>query len=157
MTKRTITITWLVGIGVMIGGGLLALFTALALASHIGALTNNFQPGVTYAPDSTFWALVSFIILGGIAVLGGIVTQFVAWVGAVINTNRLVDKTWFNILLWCGVAGIVLSLLTAGLGTLVGWGLMIAYLVGGPDGMAVEPMMLRPTAPEPPRTLAPTG
>ena len=157
MTKRTITITWLVGIGVMIGGGLLALFTALALASHIGAFTNNFQPGVTYVPDSTFWALVSFTILGGIAILGGIVAQFVAWIGAVINTNRLVDRTWFNVLLWCGVAGIVLNFI-GGFGALLGWVLMIVYLVGGPDGMAVEPMMLRPTAPvEPPRTLAPTG
>ena len=156
MTKRTITIIWLVGIGVMVGGGLLALFTGLALASHIGALTNNFQSGATYVPDSTFWTLVSFAILGAIAVLGGIVTQFVAWIGAVINTNHLVDKTWFNILLWCGVAAIVLSLLT-GLGALVGWGLMIVYLVGGPDGMAVEQMMLRTTPVEPPRTLAPTG
>ena len=156
MTKRTITITWLVGIGVMIGGGLLALFTALALASHIGTFTNNFQPGVTYVPDGTFWALVSFVILGGIAVLGGIVTQFVAWVGAVINTNRLADRTWFNVLLWCGVAGIVLNFI-GGFGALLGWVLMIVYLVGGPDGMAVEPMMMRPTAPEPPRTLAPTG
>ena len=156
MTKRTITITWLVGIGVMIGGGLLALFTGLALASHIGAYTNNFQPGVTYVPDSTFWGLVSFVILGGIAVLGGIVAQFVAWIGAVINTNRLVDRTWFNVLLWCGVAGIVLNFV-GGFGALLGWGLMIVYLIGGPDGMAVEPMMLRPTAPEPPRTLAPTG
>ena len=147
---------WLVGIGVMIGGGLLALFTALALASHIGAFTANYQFN-NYVPDSTFWALVSFIILGGIAVLGGLVTQFVAWIGAVINTNRLVDKTWFNILLWCGVAGIVLNFIGA-LGALLGWGLMIVYLVGGPDGMAEQPMMMRPTAPvEPPRTLAPTG
>jgi hypothetical protein len=156
MTKRTITILWLIGVGVMIIGGLLALFSSLALASHIGAFTANYQYS-NYVPDSTFWALVSFIVLGGIAILGGIVTQFVAWIGAVINTNRLVDKTWFNVLLWCGVAGIVLSLLTAGLGALVGWGLMIVYLVGGPDGMAVEPMMLRTAPVEPPRTLAPTG
>ncbi len=156
MTKRTITITWLVGIGVMIGGGLLALFTALALASHIGAFAANYQYN-NYVPDGTFWALVSFIILGGIAILGGIVTQFVAWIGAVINTNRLVDKTWFHVLLWCGVAGIVLNFI-GGFGALLGWVLMIVYLFGGPDGMAVEPMMLRPTAPvEPPRTLAPTG
>ncbi len=157
MTKRTITIMWLVGIGVMIVGGLLALFSTLALVSHIGTLTNNFQPGVTMYPDVYFWTLISFIVLGGIAVLGGTVVQLIAWIGAVINTNHLVDKTWFNIMLWVGVAAIVLSLLTAGLGTLVGWGLMIAYLVGGPDGMAVEPMLLRPTAPEPPKTLAPTG
>jgi hypothetical protein len=155
MTKRTITILWLIGVGVMIVGGLLALFSSLALASHIGAFTANYQYN-NYVPDSTFWALVSFIVLGGIAVLGGIVTQFVAWIGAVINTNRLMDKTWFNVLLWCGVAGIVLSLLT-GLGALFGWGLMIAYLVGGPDSMAVEPMLLRATPTEPPKIFAPTG
>ena len=157
MTKHTITIMWLVGAIVMIVGGLLALFSSLALASHIGVATNNFQPDVTYVPDSTFWGLLSLILLGGFAVLGGIVVQFVAWIGAVINTNHLVDKTWFNVMLWGGVAGIVLGLLTAGLGTLVGWGLMIVYLVGGPDGMAGEPVMLRTTPVEPPRTLAPTG
>ena len=155
MTKRTITMLWLIGVGVMIVGGLLALFCSLALASHIGAFTANYRYN-NYVPDSTFWALVSFIVLGGIAILGGIVTQFVAWIGAVINTNRLVDKTWFNVLLWCGVAGIVLNFV-GGFGALVGWGLMIVYLIGGPDGMAVEPMMLRTTPVEPPRTLAPTG
>ena len=156
MTKRTITILWLVGIGVMIVGGLLVLFSSLALAAHIGAATNNFQPGISYVPDTIFWPLVSFIILGCITVFCGIVVQFVAWIGAVINTNQLVDKTWFNVLLWSGIAGIVLGLLT-GLGALIGWGVMIAYLIGGPDETAIEPMLLRPTAPEPPKTLAPTG
>jgi hypothetical protein len=156
MTKRTITILWLSGIGVMIVGGLLALFTALALASHMGAFAANYQY-TGYVPDSTFWALVSFIILGGVAVLGGIVVQLAAWIGAVINTNRLVDKTWYNILLWCGVAGIVLGLITGPVGALLGWVLMIVYLVGGPDGMAREPMLLRAMPTEPPKTLAPTG
>jgi hypothetical protein len=164
MTKRTITITWLVGIGVMIVGGLVVLFTGLAIASHIGAATNNFQSGVTYVPDSPFWGLVSVILLGIVAIIAGFITQFVAWIGAVINTNRLADKTWFNIMLWVGIAAIVLNLLS-GLGTLLGWGLMIVYLIGGPDGTTMEPMMLR-TAPyepprpapvEPPRPLAPTG
>jgi hypothetical protein len=155
MTKRTITMVWLTGVGVMIVGGLLALFCSLALASHIGAFTANYQYN-NYVPDSTFWALVSFIVLGGIAILGGIVTQFVAWIGAVINTNRLVDKTWFNVLLWVGVASVVLNFI-GGFGALIGWGLMIVYLVGGPDGMVVEPMMMRTTPVEPPRTLAPTG
>ena len=156
MTKRTITIWWLIGAGVMVVGGLLALFSSLALASHIGALTGNYQPDATFVPDSYFWTLVSLIILGGIAVLGGIVVQFVTWIGAMINTNRLVDKTWFNVLLWCGIVGIVLGPLF-GLGALFWWGLMIAYLVGGPDGMAVEPMLLRATPTAPPKTLAPTG
>ena len=155
MTKRNITIWWLSGVGVMIVGGLLALFTALGLASHIGDLTANYQY-TNYVPDGTFWALVSFIVLGGIAVLGGIVTQIVAWIGAVLNTNRLVDKTWYNVLLWLGIAGIVLGLLT-GVGALLGWILMIVYLIGGPDSMVREPMLLRPMPTESPKTLLPTG
>ncbi len=155
MTKRTITITWLTGIGVMIVGGLLVLFTGLAMGAHIGVATNNFQPGYNYIPDSTFWGLASLILLGIVAVVGGFITQFVAWIGAVINTNRLADKTWFNIVLWVGIAAIVLNLM-GGLGTLLGWGLMIVYLIGGPDGTAMEPMMFRPMAPvEPPRPVAP--
>ena len=156
MTKRTITNFWLIGISVMIVGGLLALFTALALASHIGAFAANYQYS-TYVPDSTFWVLVSFIILGGIAVLGGSIVPLVAWIGALINTNRLMDKTWYNVLLWCGLGGIVLSLLTGLVGALIGWVLMIVYLVGGPDGMAREPMRLQAMPTEPPKTLAPTG
>ena len=148
----------------MIVGGLLVLFTGLALAAHVGSAINDLRLGVNYIPDGTFWGMVSLILLGVIAVVGGFITQLVAWIGAVINTNRLVDKTWFNIMLWVGVGAIVLNMF-GGLGTLVGWGLMIVYLIGGPDGMAVEPVMLRTTpvepprpAPvEPPRTLAPTG
>lgn len=154
MTKRTITIMWLIGLGVMIAGGLVALFSSLALAYHIGALTSP-RPTITAVPDSTFWALVSFIILGGIAFLGSLVVQIAAWVGAVINTNRLVDKTWYNILLWCGLAAIVLNAF-GGLGILIGWVLMLVYVVGGPDGMAGTPLLLRATPPEP-KTLAPTG
>ena len=148
MTKRTITTWWLIGAIVLIVGGILALFSSLALVPHIQDLSANFQSN--FVPDSYFWTLISLVILGGIAVLGGMVVQFVAWIGAVINTNRLVDKTWFNILLWVGIAGMVL-------GALVWWGLMIAYIVGGPDGRAVEPMWLRTTPTEPPKTLAPTG
>ena len=156
MTKRIITIWWLIGTGVLVVGGLLALFSSLALASHIGALTGDFQPDATFVPDGYFWTLVSFIILGGITIIAGFIVQFVAWIGAVINTNRLMDKTWFYVLLWCGIGSIILGP-AFGLGALVWWGLMIAYLVGGPDGMAIEPMMLRPTPAEPAKTLAPTG
>ena len=163
MTKRTITTWWLVGAIVLIVGGLLALFSSLALVPHIQQFSDNFKSN-NFVPDSYFWTLISLIILGGIAVLGGILVQFVIWVGAVINTNRLADKTWFNIMLWVGVGAIVLNLLS-GPGTLIGWGLMIVYLIGGPDGTAMEPIMLRPApveplrpAPvEPPRPLAPTG
>jgi hypothetical protein len=154
MVKRTITKWWIVGAVFMIVGGILALASSLALVLHIQDLSANFQSN-NFVPDSYFWTLISLIILGGIAVLGGIVVQFVVWIGAVLNTNRLVDKTWFNVLLWCGIVGIVLGPLF-GLGALFWWGLMIAYLVGGPDGMAVQQPQIA-TLVAPPKTLAPTG
>jgi hypothetical protein len=155
MTKSRITFWWLIGAAVMIVGGLIALFSSLDLVAQIQYLTDNYRFN-TFVPDSYFWAVVSLIILGSIAVIGGIVLQFVAWIGAVINSSRLVNRTWFNVLLWCGIGGLVLGTIY-GLGVLLWWGVMIAYLGSGPDGTAVEPMLLRVTLPEPPKTLAPTG
>ena len=48
------------------------------------------------------------------------VTQFVAWVGAVINTAGLQDKTWSIILLVTGLLSF-------------GFIAMIIYLIAGPD------------------------
>jgi len=153
MVKRTITKWWIVGAVIMIVGGILALASSLALVLHIQELTTGFR--YSFVPDSYFWTIISLIVLGSIFVVGGIAAQLVAWIGAVINTNRLVDKTWFNVLLWCGIVGIVLGPLF-GLGALFWWGLMIAYLVGGPDGMAVQQPQIA-TLVAPPKTLAPTG
>lgn len=154
MGKRTITQWWVVGMIVMAVGAILAIFSSLALAAHIPVQTGGYQPD--YVPDSSFWMLVSLIVLGGTAVLAGIAVQFVAWIGAVFNTHRLADMTWFTVLLVGGIVAIVLSPLF-GLGALCWWGAMICYLVGGPDGMAAEPRRLREMPPVPPKTLAPTG
>jgi hypothetical protein len=114
----------------------------------------NYQPN--YVPDSIFWIFVNLIVLGGLAVLAGIVVQLAAWVAALFNTNRLMDKTWFTVLLVCGIVGIVLGPLF-GLGALCWGGAMISYLIGAPDGMAAVPPQLREMPIVPPKTLAPTG
>jgi len=155
MTKSRITFWWLIGAAVLVVGGLITLFSSLDLVAHIQYLTGNYRFN-TFVPDSYFWGLVSLIILGGIGVVGGMVLQFVGWIGAVINTSRLANRTWFNVLLWCGIGGLVLGMIY-GLGILLWWGVMIAYLGNGPDGTVVEPMLLRATPSEPPKTLAPTG
>ncbi len=154
MVKRTITVWWVVGAVVMIVGIILALASSLFLAAHIGDVTNNFKN--SFVPDSYFWTTISLVVLGCVAVVGGIAVQFVAWIGAVMNTNRLADKTWFNALLWGGIVGIVTGPLF-GLGALFWGGVMIAYLVAGPDGMAVQQSLLRATPAAPPKTLAPAG
>jgi hypothetical protein len=53
--------------------------------------------------------------------IGGAIGGLVSWIGALLNTAQLEDKTWFIILL-------VLGLLSFGLFA------MIAYVIAGPDG-----------------------
>jgi len=45
----------------------------------------------------------------------------VAWIGAVLNTANLADKTWFIVVLVGGLLG-------------VGFLVTVAYVVAGPDG-----------------------
>jgi hypothetical protein len=48
------------------------------------------------------------------------ITRFVAWVGAVLHTAELEDKTWFIVLLVAGLLSF-------------GFIAMIVYLIAGPD------------------------
>jgi len=74
-----------------------------------------------------------------VVMLAAAVIQFVAWVGAVINTAGLKDKTWFIILLVSGLLSF-------------GFIAMIIYLIAGPDDSL--PVHARPAAREaPPRDL----
>jgi hypothetical protein len=99
------TITWLfVSAIVALAAGLVLVLAAVwaAVASDL-ALT------------------VTLVIVGSLALLTGAVTGVVAWIGALLNTARLEDKTWF-------VSLLVLGLFSAGLLA------MTAYVLAGPDG-----------------------
>jgi hypothetical protein len=167
MAKRTITKWWIVGAVIMVAGGILSLASSLALAAHIQNVTaGNRYPFNPTPNDNVFWTILFFLILGGIIAGGGAIAQLVAWIGAVFNTYRLADKKWFHILLWGGLAGYLVILATLGIfwptdvvGGLITWGVMLPYLVAGPDGMAIQqPQIERPTEPTvPPKTLVPTG
>lgn len=120
MTKRTVTRIF-VGSVLGIAGGLVLTVVATLLAFANGSLVYN-GPDVVGVNESTFgWAMIIVATLGGLVMAGGAIGQFVAWIGAVLNTARLEDKTWFVVLL-------LLGLLSFGL---VG---MIAYVIAGPDG-----------------------
>jgi hypothetical protein len=125
MTKRTVT-TIFVGSLLAIFGGLVLGFAAAFVASATGALVMN-GPDVT-GVQSTFlgWGMVGLMIVGGLAMIGGAIGQFVAWIGAVLNTVRLEDKTWFIVLLILGLMSF-------------GFIAMLAYVVAGPDGTAPAP------------------
>ena len=55
------------------------------------------------------------------AITGGAIAGLVSWIGALLNTAQLEDKTWFVLLL-------VLGLFSFGVLA------MIAYVLAGPDG-----------------------
>ena len=74
------------------------------------------------------------IALAGLAVLtmfGALVAQFVAWIGAVLNTAQLHDNTWFVVLLVAGLLSF-------------GFIAMLIYIIAGPN----DPQVPQPTTPE---------
>ena len=123
MTKSTVTklfvgslIAIMGGIFLMALGGLLAL-SGTTLVTSSGEVT-----GVHFNASAP--QMLSLVLAGLMIVIAGGVTQFVAWLGALMNTSRLEDKTWFILLL-------VLGLLSFGLIA------MLVYVVAGPDGMEI--------------------
>ena len=69
-------------------------------------------------------AIVGLIVASLLAGIGTAVAV-IAWAGALLNTARLEDKTWFAALLVLGLASF-------------GWVALIAYVMYGPDS-AQEP------------------
>jgi hypothetical protein len=150
MKKTTVTRTWIGGL-IVLALGLLVAAVSIGLMLGYGgtfakAPTGN---GYDFVPsfDGFFWTTVGLMVGGFIAaVIGGLV-QLAAWIGALANTYRIEDKTWFAVLLAGGVLGLAFGL--------VGFVAMVAYLIAGPDGMAVgQPRALAPASR--PSTLAPT-
>jgi hypothetical protein len=127
MTRRTIAIFWIVGSIVMFFG----FFAAIGVA----IVTNSGNPLNGQSAAVFFSAF-------GIAA-AGIILQLVAWFGSLFNAHLLPDKHWFNLLLWVGIVGIATSPFV--IGGLVWWALMLAYLIGAPDGEAARPSAPVPT------------
>jgi hypothetical protein len=105
---------------VVVAGAVLAL-AAVWLAYANGAFVMNGPDVVGLSASPVAWAIVGVAILAGLAVMGGFIGGLVSWIGALLNTAQLNDKTWFIVLL-------VLGLMSFGI---VG---MIAYVIVGPDG-----------------------
>jgi hypothetical protein len=124
MKKSTITKTWLGGM-VAIALGFIAAGIATALMLGYGGTFTAAPSGQGYdfvpAQDAFFWSMVGVIGVSFVAVLGGAIAQFAAWIGALVNSYGLEDKMWFVLTLVLG---------------LIGFGLvvMIVYLIAAPDG-----------------------
>lgn len=125
MTKQAVTRLFV--------GSIVAAFAAIVLA--VVAVTAAFAGGAFQmdGPDvvglngSAFtWTMFGLVIVAGLTMLGAAIVGLVAWIGALLNTARLEDKTWFVLLLVLGVFSF-------------GFIAMIAYVIAGPDGMKEIP------------------
>ena len=120
MSKSTVTRLF-VGSLIAIVGGIILMIAGGLLAYADGAFVMS-GPDVAGINASTFgWSMIGVALVGVLAIVGGAIGQFVAWIGAVLNTSRLEDKTWFVLLL-------VLGLLSFGFIP------MVVYVLVGPDG-----------------------
>ncbi|HZQ49217.1 MAG TPA: hypothetical protein VFB69_02810 [Candidatus Dormibacteraeota bacterium] len=91
------------------------------LAFANGSVVYN-GPDVVGVNESAFgWAMIIVAVVGVLAMAGGAMGQFVSWIGAVLNTSRLEDKTWFVVLLLVGLLSF-------------GFIAMLIYVIAGPDG-----------------------
>jgi hypothetical protein len=135
MGKSTITKWWIFGAAAIGLAAILVIANALALADHLDAMSPGVSRGLV--PDDVSRRMLVLIVLGGSIAAIGILTEFVAWIGALATAGRLADRRWFNALLRTGIAG-TLSLPLFGLGAVVAGSAMLAYLVAGPDGTAIR-------------------
>ena len=120
MSKGTVTRIFLGSVVAVIAGAVLA-FAAVWFAYASGAFVMS-GPDVTGIEPTPFaWAMVGIFVLAMLAIIGGLIGGLVSWIGALLNTAQVDDKTWFIVLL-------VLGLLSFGIVA------MIAYVIGGPDG-----------------------
>ena len=131
MSKSTITKLF-VGSLIAVLGGLVILLAGIWLAFANSSFIMS-GPDVTGIESSPFaWSMVGLALVGLIAMIGGAIGQFVAWIGAVINTAYLEDKTWFVVLLVLGLMSF-------------GFVAMVVYVIAGPDGTKVRRVAPGPT------------
>ena len=125
MSKSVITRLFVGGLVALIAGVVAATFCVFwAFASGGFVVSGHDVVGVNGTGFT--WTLVGLIVASGFVMLGGIIAGIVAWIGALLNTVQLPDKTWFVLLL-------VLGLLS------FGFFAMVAYVIAGPDSAQQEP------------------
>jgi hypothetical protein len=120
MSKATVVKVF-VGSVIAVIAGLLLAFAAVWVGYANGVFVMH-GPGVVGVEATPFvWAMVGLGLVAMLAMIGGFIGGLVSWIGALLNTAQVEDKTWFILLL-------VLGLLSFGVMA------MIAYVIAGPDG-----------------------
>lgn len=121
MSKTKITRLF-VGSVLAVAGGVTVGLGALLVAIARGVVRLG-GPDVIKLDDGALAGLLVWLAIASLVVAVGAVGAVASWVGALLNTFRLDDRTWFALLLVLGLCSF-------------GWLAMAAYVLAGPDGTA---------------------
>jgi hypothetical protein len=124
MSKLTVTRLFIGAAVAFVMGLVLGLVTVVVALAN-GVVTIGGADAVAVDGEAV-GGIVVWLVVATLLVGGGTLLAIVSWIGALFNTARLEDKTWFIVLLVLGLASF-------------GWVGMIAYVVAGPDGYTERP------------------
>jgi hypothetical protein len=127
MSKATSTRLFFGAIAAFAVGLVVAIATVVAAIA--GGLVTTDGSSVVSVNGRVFAESLPWLLIATLVFAGGTVAALASWIGALLNTWQLDDKTWF-------VALLVLGLFS------FGWVAMVAYVIAGPD--ATTPSMARP-------------
>ena len=118
MSKSTVTRLF-IGAALAMIVGLVICVVAVFAAIASGTVTIG-GPAVVTIDGSGFAGTLVWLVIAGIAFSLGAVLGIASWIGALVNTFQLEDKTWFFAVLVLGVVSL-------------GWVAVLAYVIAGPD------------------------
>ena len=123
MSKSTITWLFFGAILALAVGCVVAAVTVVAAIA--GGVIVLGGPNGFSVHGEVFAGSLPWLLIAALAWSMGTVAALASWIGALFNTYRLDDKTWFFALLVLGLFSL-------------GWVAMIAYVVAGPDATRPE-------------------
>jgi hypothetical protein len=126
-SKTKITRLFVGGIVAIVAGN--ALMAAVAVVAFIGGGVQFGGPTVVSVNLGSLAGPLGLAAMASAVIAAGSIAAVGAWLGALLNTWRLDDKTWFGLLL-------ILGLVSLGLVA------MIAYVIAGPDSTLQSPLPL---------------
>lgn len=136
MSKSAITRLFVGAVLAVIAGVVVALVAVLAALA--GGVVTIGGPTVVTLNGSAFAGTLAWLLVAALVIVAGSIAAIASWIGALLNTVQLDDKTWFVILLVLGVFSL-------------GWVAIAAYILAGPDATrddAVPPVAGTVAAPD---------
>jgi hypothetical protein len=118
MSKTTITRLFEAAIAAVVAGVVIGIAAVVAGLAN-GAFVLGGSQAVTLNSGALAWT-IGMLVIASLVTAAGTVAAIASWVGALLNTSQLENKTWFAALLVLGLVSL-------------GWLAMIAYVFAGPD------------------------